>query len=77
MDLTRAGWRKSSRSGSNGGNCVEVARNLPGVVAVRDSKNPGGPVLTVGPAGWQDFIAGVKAGHHDLNAPAISANFSA
>ena len=62
MDLTRAEWRKPSRSGDNGGNCVEVARNLPRVVAVRDSKNPHGPVLTVEPAGWRAFIADVKAG---------------
>jgi hypothetical protein len=65
MDLTRAQWRKSSRSGDNGGNCVEVARNLHGIVAVRDSKNLNGPVLTIEPTGWQDFIAGVKAGQHD------------
>ncbi len=38
MDLTGATWRKSSYSSANGGNCVEVARNLPGAVAVRDSK---------------------------------------
>ena len=36
VDLSRAAWQKSSYSGSNGGQCVEVARNLPGVVAVRD-----------------------------------------
>ena len=77
MDLSRAEWRKASRSSSNGGNCVEVARNLPRIVAVRDSKNPSGPVLTIEPAGWQDFIADVKAGHHDLNAPPTSASFSA
>ena len=65
MDLTRAEWRKSSRSGGNGGNCVEVARNLSRVVAVRDSKNPHGPVLTVESAGWRAFIADVKAGRHD------------
>lgn len=65
MDLTRAQWRKSSRSGDNGGNCVEVARNLPGIVAVRDSKNLNGPVLTIEPAGWQDFIEDVKADQHD------------
>lgn len=59
-------WRKSSRSGDNGGACVEVVRNLHGVVAVRDSKDPHGPVLTVEPAGWRDFIAEVKAGRHDL-----------
>ncbi len=40
MDLTSAIWRKASRSGGNGGGCVEVASNLPGVVAVRDSKRP-------------------------------------
>lgn len=45
MDLTGAKWRKSRYSGSNGGNCVEVAGNLPGIVAVRDSKDPDGPVL--------------------------------
>ena len=61
MDLTRAVWRKSSRSGDNGGNCVEVARNLPGVVAVRDSKNPHGPVLVVRNDEWASFIARVRA----------------
>ena len=45
MGNTVAGaiWRKSSYSGSNGGGCVEVADNLPGLVAVRDSKDPNGP----------------------------------
>jgi len=59
MDLTHADWRKSSYSGTNGGNCVEVARNLPGVVAVRDSKNPGGPALVFTPADWEAFTAGL------------------
>jgi Domain of unknown function (DUF397) len=61
MDLTRAEWRKSSRSGSNGGNCVEVARNLPGIVAVRDSKNPDGPVLIVSSGQWAGFVALLRA----------------
>ncbi len=61
MDLTRAAWRKSSRSGDNGGNCVEVARNLPGVVAVRDSKNPHGPVLTVSTDEWARFITRLRS----------------
>jgi hypothetical protein len=59
-DLSRAVWRKSSRSGNNGGECVEVATNLPDVVAVRDSKNPTGPVLTLTPSGWRAFLGGVK-----------------
>ncbi|HEU5421071.1 MAG TPA: DUF397 domain-containing protein [Streptosporangiaceae bacterium] len=60
-DLTDAVWRKSTRSNS-GGNCVEVARNLPGVVAVRHSRHPAGPVLRFGPAEWSAFLAGVQAG---------------
>jgi hypothetical protein len=60
MDLSRAKWRKASYSNSNGGNCVEVARNLPGVVAVRDSKNPGGPALVFTPADWEAFTARLR-----------------
>ncbi|AVT37061.1 DUF397 domain-containing protein [Plantactinospora sp. BB1] len=56
MDLTGARWRRSSRSNSSGGNCVEVADNLAGVVAVRDSKDPGGPALTFGPDAWRAFV---------------------
>lgn len=66
MDLTDADWRKSRHSGSNGGNCVEVAANVPGVVAVRDSKAPGGPELVFTPAEWEAFTAGVKHGEFDL-----------
>ncbi|GIM85957.1 DUF397 domain-containing protein [Salinispora arenicola] len=56
MDLTGARWRKSSKSGNNGGACVEVADNLPGVVGVRDSKDPQGPALVFGPAAWRTFV---------------------
>ncbi|WP_027645972.1 DUF397 domain-containing protein [Salinispora fenicalii] len=56
MDLTGARWRKSTKSGGNGGDCVEVADNLPGVVGVRDSKDPHGPTLAFGPAAWQAFV---------------------
>ncbi|MEU8214458.1 DUF397 domain-containing protein [Micromonospora taraxaci] len=59
MDLTNAIWRKSRRSGSSGGNCVEVADNLPGVVGVRDSKDPSGPALTFDSAAWRAFVAQV------------------
>jgi len=66
MDVSGAIWRKSTYSGGNGGNCVEVARDLPGIVAVRDSKHRQGPVLTFTPAEWQEFTAAVRGGEFDL-----------
>ncbi|MDG4799891.1 DUF397 domain-containing protein [Micromonospora sp. WMMD980] len=60
MDLIGAKFRKSTRSGSGGGDCVEVADNLPGVVAVRDSKDPTGPVLAFEPATWRAFVGFAK-----------------
>ncbi len=66
METRNLSWRKSSYSGNGGGNCVEVATSLPRIVAVRDSKDPHGPVLTVAPGNWRGFIADVKAGRHDL-----------
>jgi hypothetical protein len=66
MDLNRAEWRKSSYSTGNGGACVEVASNLPGAVAVRDSKDPHGPALIFTPGEWRTFTAGVKSGDLDL-----------
>ncbi len=56
MDLTGAEWRTSTRSGASGGDCVEVADNLPGVVLVRDSKDRAGAVLTFPPAAWRAFV---------------------
>ncbi|MFJ8494161.1 DUF397 domain-containing protein [Streptomyces sp. NPDC094038] len=47
-------WFKSSYSGSEGGNCVEVATSA--TVHVRDSKTPDGPILTVSPATWSEFL---------------------
>ncbi|MEU5669325.1 DUF397 domain-containing protein [Micromonospora sp. NPDC047753] len=61
MDLSNARWRKSTRSGASGGNCVEVADNLPGVIGVRDSKEPGGPALTFSPSAWRAFVTQVAA----------------
>jgi hypothetical protein len=58
-DLSTARWRKSSHS--DGGNCVEVADGLPGVVPVRDSKTPGGPALVFPARAWTEFIAAVTA----------------
>ncbi|MFE7871218.1 DUF397 domain-containing protein [Micromonospora humida] len=56
MELTGACWRRSRRSGSND-QCVEVATNLVGVVGVRDSKDPAGPVLTFPAYSWRIFVA--------------------
>lgn len=56
-------WRRSSRCGNSA--CVEVA-SLGDEVAVRDSKNHGGPVLTYSREEWRDFVAGVKDGEFDL-----------
>ncbi|TNH26116.1 DUF397 domain-containing protein [Micromonospora orduensis] len=59
--MTGARWRKSTKSGSNGGACVEVADNLPGVVLVRDTKNRDGGTLAFGPVQWQGFVDLAKA----------------
>ena len=53
-------WRKSSYSGNGGGDCVEVARSLPDAVAVRDSKNPDGPILTFSRDEWASFITRLR-----------------
>jgi hypothetical protein len=58
MDLSRADWRKSTFSSSNGGQCVEVAQNLPDVVAVRDSKDPDGSALIFTADEWRSFLEG-------------------
>jgi hypothetical protein len=65
LDLSRAQWHKGSRSGGSG-SCVEVARSLPGIVAVRDSKNPDGPKLLLALEDWRALTAVVKAGRFDL-----------
>jgi hypothetical protein len=59
VDLSRARWRKSSRS-NGGGACVEVADNLPGIVAVRDSKDPDGPALIFSPEAWSAFVSAAR-----------------
>lgn len=58
-DLRRAQWRKSTRSGLS--DCVEVAF-LDGHVAVRDSKDLPGPVLTFTVAEWRAFLDGIRRG---------------
>jgi hypothetical protein len=69
MDLTQSDeltWRKASRSSANGSDCVEVAELPGGGRAVRDSKNPSGPMLRFTPSEWDAFIHGVKDGEFDL-----------
>jgi hypothetical protein len=60
MEAIEQRWRKSSRSG-NGAECVEVAAAHPGTVAVRDSKNPDGPVLIIGRDEWASFTTRVRS----------------
>ncbi|SCK17535.1 protein of unknown function [Streptomyces sp. WMMB 714] len=59
-DLTDAVWRKGSRSNPSGGDCVELALNVGGFVPVRDSKDPGGPLLVFPSSSWAAFVEGVK-----------------
>jgi Domain of unknown function (DUF397) len=65
MDLSTATWHKSSRSSGGGQGCVEVAV-IPGAVAIRDSKNPDGPVHIVSPEAFRDLIDRVRRGDLDL-----------
>ncbi|MEV0722214.1 DUF397 domain-containing protein [Micromonospora purpureochromogenes] len=64
MTMTKPHWRTSSRSTDSGGNCVEVADNLP-VVLVRDSKDRSGPMLTFAPDAWRAFVAHARSGRAD------------
>ncbi|MFE2677263.1 DUF397 domain-containing protein [Streptomyces hygroscopicus] len=63
LGLSTASWRKSSYSNPDGGNCVEVADNPPGIVPVRDSRDPDGPVLIFPNDSWSTFIATLKSPH--------------
>lgn len=67
-DLSHAAWRKARRSLNNGG-CVEVAVNIPDVVAVRDSKTPEAGAHVVGRAAFAAFLADTREGRFDLDAP--------
>ncbi|AZQ36893.1 DUF397 domain-containing protein [Streptomyces cyaneochromogenes] len=61
IDLSSVQWRKSSYSNGTGGECVEVAHNVPGTVPVRDSKNPKGPALVFPHQSWALFLDSLKA----------------
>ena len=60
-DLGPSQWRKSSYSNGDGGNCIEIADGHPGVMPVRDSKDPQGPALVFTAAAWTAFLTGIKA----------------
>ncbi|MGW9450062.1 DUF397 domain-containing protein [Streptomyces sp. NPDC055632] len=61
IDLNNVTWRKSSYSNTDGGNCLEVADNLPHI-PVRDSKAPAGPALVFAAGAWAVFVDEVKLG---------------
>jgi uncharacterized protein DUF397 len=58
-DWATVPFRKSNRSSTNGGQCVEVGAR-PGVIGVRDSKNPGAGLIELPAAAWTGFIEGMK-----------------
>jgi hypothetical protein len=64
VNLTNAQWRTSTRSNANG-QCVEVADDLPGLVAVRDSKDRSGPALAFTSDAWTRFLTSTRSGHFD------------
>jgi hypothetical protein len=64
-DLSGAIWRKATRSTSGNGGCVEIAGNLPGIVAIRDSKRPEEGAHVVERSAFAAFLADVKAGRYD------------
>ena len=63
-ELADSSWRKSTYS--QVGECVELANPCPGLIAVRDSKNPAGPMLTYTSAEWRAFLHAARSGAYDL-----------
>jgi len=64
-DLSQAAWRKATASQNNGG-CVEVAANIPNVIAIRDSKRPGDGAHVVTRAAFSAFLDDARAGRYDI-----------
>lgn len=60
QELNAAIWIKSSYSGENGGNCLEVAPEFTSVVPVRDSKRPDGPFLLLTHTSWAAFVTSLS-----------------
>jgi hypothetical protein len=65
-DLSQAQWLKAARSASSNGGCVEVAGNLPGITAIRDSKRPEDGAHVVDRSAFAAFLADVKSGRYDI-----------
>jgi uncharacterized protein DUF397 len=65
-DLAQARWRKASRSNGANTGCVEIAANLPGVTAVRDSKRPEAGAHLVRRSAFAAFLDDIKSGRYDL-----------
>ena len=65
-DLSQAQWRKAARSSSGNGGCVEVAGNLSGITAIRDSKRPEDGAHVVDRSAFAAFLADVKAGRYNI-----------
>jgi len=64
-DLPAVTWRKSRRSGPQGGNCVEIAYLPDGQVAIRNSRDAAGPALVFTPGEWTAFVGGARDGDFD------------
>ena len=62
-EFNRLNWRKTKYS-MNGGNCVEVASTA-GIVVIRDSKDPRGPLLQYSRDSWRSFLGEARLGHFD------------
>ena len=60
-DLSTATWHKSTYSGGDGGDCLEVADGVPDIVPVRDSKVPGGPAVLFRAGAWAAFVTALQA----------------
>lgn len=72
IDLSRAEWRKARLSSTSNGGCVEIAANLPGIVAVRDSTRPAAGAHVVSRAAFARFLAETKSGRFDLDGRAAA-----
>jgi hypothetical protein len=66
IELSQATWRKAARSNGANTGCVEVAVDLPGVTAVRDSTRPQAGAHVVDLAAFAAFLADVKSGRYDI-----------